>query len=365
MPRYHTGSRARLAAGADRRDAAAMREKVAWLATLCHYPGHPQTVEVIETHFAWVFLAGTRAYKLKKPLQQASMDYRTLSRRERACREELRLNRRLASDVYLRVLPLLRDRGGALTLRRVSGGGSRVADWLVEMRRLPTARMLDRVIGAGGPRPADLDRLAARLAAFFKHAERRPQTDAAYRSRLRREIHRNADELGARDLRLRRRLVGGVIRAQLDFLARHPGAFAGRGARLIDGHGDLRPEHVSLGGSSRGVCVIDCLEFDRGLRRLDPAEEIAFLALECARLGAAEAAEGMILRYLGASGDAAPPALLHFYASRRAALRAQLASWHLRDAAFAGQRREWRARAHSYLEDARRHAQRAAALADA
>jgi uncharacterized protein len=364
MPRYQARSRARVAVGTDRSDAAAMREKVAWLATPSHYPGHPQTVEVIETHFAWVFLAGTRAYKLKKPLQQASMDYRTLTRRERACREELRLNRRLAADVYLRVLPLLRDRGGALTLRRV-GGGSRVSDWLVQMRRLPASRMLDQLIGAGGPRPAEIERLAARLAAFFKHAERRPQTDTAYRSRLRREIHRNAHELGARDLRLRRRLVDGVIRVQLDFLARHPGAFAGRGARLIDGHGDLRPEHVSLGGSSRGVRVIDCLEFDRGLRRLDPAEEIAFLALECARLGASEAAAGMIRRYLGASGDAAPPALLHFYASRRAALRAQLASWHLRDAAFAGQWREWRARAHSYLEDARRHAQSAAALADA
>jgi aminoglycoside phosphotransferase family enzyme len=341
---------------------AALREKVAWLADPTHYPGRPRAVAVIETHFAWVFLAGARAYKLKKPLLQASMDYRTLARRERACREELRLNRRLAPRVYLGVVPLHRKPWGGLSLRRSGPGGPRIADWLVRMRRLDGARMLDRVIAAGALRAADLDRLAARLAVFFQHAERRPLQDGAYRTRLRREIRRNAGELRARDLGLSRHRVGSVAGAQLDFLSRYPRAFTGRAARLVDGHGDLRPEHVFLGDSSAGVCVIDCLEFDRNLRRLDPAEEIAFLALECVRLGAPGAAQELIGAYRGAAGDPAPPALMHFYMSRRAALRAQIAAWHLRDDAFAGQARRWKALAHSYLDDALRHIRRAAVL---
>ncbi|HET9109167.1 MAG TPA: hypothetical protein VFN79_18470 [Steroidobacteraceae bacterium] len=348
MPRNPTASRE-----------AVTREKVAWLADPCHYGRLRRPVEIIETHFAWVFLAGDRAYKLKKPLRQGSMDHRTLARRERACRDELRLNRRLAPHVYLRVVPLRRDRQGSFSLRPAAG--ARVTDWLVEMRRLPAARMLDRLIAARGLRPADLDGLVAVLAAFFRHALRRPLTDAAYRERLCREIRRNADELIASDLGLSRSKLVSLAEAQLAFVGRHPRTLAGRGARLLDGHGDLRPEHVFLGTSSMRACVIDCLEFDRDLRRLDPAEEVAFLALECERLGAAAAADGLLARYRRAAGDPAPPMLIQFYMSRRAAVRAQIAAWHLRDPAFAGEARAWKARADSYLADALRHIHRAVA----
>jgi len=137
---------------------AALRAKVAWLAQPDHYPHRPRAVEIIETHFAWVFLAGDRVYKFKKPLLQATMDYRTLARRGRACREELRLNRRLAPHVYLRVVPLLRASSGSLSLRPRQASGAMVVDWLVQMRRLRASRMLDRLISAGAVHGADLAR---------------------------------------------------------------------------------------------------------------------------------------------------------------------------------------------------------------
>lgn len=105
--------------------------------------------------------------------------------------------------------------------------------------------------------------------------------------------------------------------------------------------------------------MIDCLEFDPDLRRLDPAEEIAFLALECERLGATHVADDLVALYARGTGDPVPHALIHFYASRCAAVRAQIAVWHLRDEAFAGESRKWRARGHSYLADALRHARSA------
>lgn len=339
--------------------ATSLEEKVAFLADARHYRGRPRAVEAIETHFAWVFLVGERAYKLKKPLRQASMSYRTLALRERACRAELELNRRLAPGIYLRVVPLGRNAAGELMRAR----GVKIVDWLVEMVRLPASRMLDQAILAGAVRPRDLHRLVTRLAAFFRNARRRPMSDRDYLARLQQEVRRNAQELRAPDLALDRILVEEVVRSQLGLLNEHAQLLAGRGARLLDGHGDLRPEHAFLGTRGALACVIDCLEFDPDLRRLDPAEEISFLALECRRLGATHVAADLLALYVRTTGDPVPQALIHFYMSRRAAVRAQIAAWHLRDAAFARQSRKWRRHAHSYLADALRHIHRARSLA--
>ena len=338
--------------------ACSLEEKVAFLADARHYRGRPRSVETIETHFAWVFLVGNRAFKLKKPLCRGSMNYSTLSHRARACRAELELNRRLAPGVYLRVVPLGRKANGAL----MRGRGVQVVDWLVEMVRLPRVRMLDRAILRGAIGPRDLEQLMARLATFFRRAKRWPMSDRDYRDRLRQQILRNAHELQARDLALDRTLTQLFARSQLAFLDRHGPLLTGRGAHLLDGHGDLRPEHVFLGTRSAAACVIDCLEFDSDLRRLDPAEEIAFLALECDRLGAAYVADDLVAQYAGATRDPVPQPLILFYKSRRAAVRAQIAAWHLRDAAFAAESDQWRASAHSYLAEALRYIRRVRTL---
>jgi aminoglycoside phosphotransferase family enzyme len=312
-----------------------------------HYSDRPERVEVIETHFAWVFLTRRYAYKMKKPMQQARMDYRTLARRQRGCRNEIRLNRRLAPSVYLGVVPLSRTREGELRI----GRGQEAVDSLVKMRRLPAVRMLDRVIERRAVRAVDLESLMAVLAAFFRKARRWPMSGRVYQDRLRARILQNAKELRAHDLRLNRRRIDAVIRVQLEFLVRASDALATRGDRLIEGHGDLRPEHVWLGPPP---CVIDCLEFDRDLRRLDPAEEMAFLALECTRLGAPDVAASLLQRYRRAMRDRVPEALVHFYMSRLASTRAQIAAWHVRDPQFP-RRRPWIARANIYLADALRY----------
>ena len=332
--------------------------KVDYLADPHHHAGHPRSVTCIETHFAWVFLVGTLALKLKKPLRQASMNYETLADRERACRRELLLNRRLAPEVYLRVHPLLQTRTGRLSLR----AGVRVVDWLVEMRRLPTVRCLEHALLKGTVAACEWERLAAELAAFFTHAQPRPMSDRAYLARLRREVTQTGRELSARDLGLPVRQVAALTKIQLQVLEKNAGLFKGRGRRVRDGHGDLRPEHVFLGSRTSRPCVIDCLEFDPDLRRLDPAEETAFLALECERLAGEPAAVTLLACYRRHSGDPVPDALIDFYMSRRAAVRAQISAWHLRDPAFARERQAWRARTDAYLHDALRLGRRCATL---
>src|SRR5687767_4293968 len=81
----------------------------AWMGAPEAYPHRPAQVEQVETHISRVFLAGERVYKLKKPVRFAFLDFSTCAARERACREELRLNRRLAAEVYLDVVPVVRD----------------------------------------------------------------------------------------------------------------------------------------------------------------------------------------------------------------------------------------------------------------
>jgi uncharacterized protein len=322
-------------------------EKLAFLRDPNSYPGRVSAVHCIETHFAWVFLAGRYAYKLKKPLRQAAMDYRSLAARERGCREEIRLNRRLAPRVYLSTVALT-SADGALAL----DGRGRVEERLVKMRRLDLSRMLDAVLARRALTRSECARLAGTLARFYTRTTAVAESDVNYVARLRREIADSRRELVAVGPRIRQSLVRSVTRALGEFLERNAGQLAGRGAWIREGHGDLRPEHVYLGSP---VCVIDCLEFSRALRLLDPADEVAFLALEIERLGHPALAADLVGRYRRALADPVSDPVMCFYKSHRALLRAKLAAWHLGDPQIRVAR-PWVRRANSYLRDAQRQA---------
>jgi aminoglycoside phosphotransferase family enzyme len=315
-----------------------------------HYPARPRRIAVIETHFAWVFLAGSLAYKLKEPVRQDCMDYRSIAARQQGCRNEVRLNRRLAPGVYLGTVPITRSRDGSLKLGCT--GSAPVVDWLIKMRRLPAGRMLDQAILRQGTAACDVQRIAARLTRFFSEATPRPSAPRRYLARLRRRILQDRRALWAADVALDKPHLETITSAQLAFLDEHPSVLAQRAARLIDGHGDLRPEHVYLGLRSVEPCVIDCLEFRSNLRWLDPAEEMAFLVLECRRLGAGRVAKQLLAAYRELTPAPPEDSLLFFYMSLRALTRAKLAAWHLHDPQFARQAASWRARANSYLADA-------------
>jgi uncharacterized protein len=330
--------------------------KLAFLRDPRSYPDASRRVEVIETHFAWVFLTRTRAYKLKKPLRRGMMDYRTLARRRLGCQEEVRLNRRLSPGVYLGTTPLSQDRRGALRL----GTGGQAQDWLVVMRRLPAARMLDRALKCRAVSGADIDRVVATLGRFFAAARAVGATPAQFFRRLRAQSAADERELVAVSASWRA-LLRRVIAVQRRFLKLHRAALAARASHVVEAHGDLRPEHIHLGPP---VTVIDCLEFDRNLRLRDPAEELAYLQLEIRRLGHARLGRRLCQRVLEASGDAPGRAIVAFYMSHQALTRAKLAAWHVGDPQFPSSHR-WLRRARSYLGDALRYGESALRLAAA
>jgi aminoglycoside phosphotransferase family enzyme len=331
--------------------------KVAFLRKAANYPDTSCQVEAVETHMSWVFLLDKHVYKLKKPVCYELLDFRTLDARLYYCQEELRLNLRLAPEVYLGLVPLTVDRSGQLAL---SGHGA-VVDWLVRMHRLPAEHMLDHAILHHHLDDADLLRLAKRLAGFYLGLPPEPVACESYRDKFRRQIAANQQELRNEEFELAERRVNGITGAQLAALD-HIGSLLDQrvqAGRIVEAHGDLRPEHVYLGKS---IAIIDCLEFSRELRVVDSADELGFLALECERLGAPPAGVTILKHYSLLAADSPPVGLLHFYQSCRAATRALIAARHLLDEKFRHSP-HWQDRAGEYLDLAERHISQASTWA--
>jgi aminoglycoside phosphotransferase family enzyme len=306
--------------------------------------------EAIETHFAWVFLVGDRAWKLRKPVRRDPMDYSTLEARRRDSEAEVRLNRRLAPHAYLGTRPLTLESDGRLAL----GGNGVVVDWLVEMRRLDRKRMLDVVLAAGGATDADLHSVAALLASFYGREPAAVSDGATLQARLLDQVVANHRVIATLD----GVAAGDVRRMQAGFLGAQRALLDARAASgcIVEAHGDLRPEHILL---SKPPAVIDCLEFDRNLRILDRAEELEFLRLECSRIGHAVAGGRIARECLALLADAVPTRLQQFYRSHRAATRAKLYTWRATEPDHDDTGR-WRATAGEYLAIALEAAARAA-----
>jgi len=327
-----------------------LQAKVAFLRDPRSYAARPDAVEPIETHMAWVFLAGADAYKLKKPVRYPFLDFSTVDARRVDCEAEVRFNQGLAPGVYRGVLPLTVDEAGHLYL----GGSGTAVDWLVHMRRLPLERMLDRLIEAGRVDRADLDRLGNVLAAFYRSAARVHFEPGEYARRLEREVGETRDALADTRYGLSTAWIDAIGAALHRYLHEHGPVLEGRASagRVVEGHGDLRPEHVCL---ENPPVVIDCIEFNRDFRLLDPLDELAYLALECERLGAPEVGRSVCERYQAVTGDRVPTGLIDFYMGFRAQLRAKIAAWHVHDPTMRTPGK-WLGRAREYLRLAACHA---------
>ncbi len=330
--------------------AVTLESKVAFLRQATSFPEPTYRVEAIETHMSWVFLTDAFAYKLKKPVRNDFIDFSTIQARSFYCQEEVRLNRRLASGIYLGTVPLAFNTSGHLQLT----DGPTIVDWLVKMRRLPMHHMLDYAIIHGSANENDIGRLAARLARFYRSCAPIAIGPAEYRNRLLFRIDAQFLELSSPDFQLSSEQLKSIFQAQRNFLNSMSALLDARvlAGRIVEGHGDLRPEHICLEAEPT---IIDCLEFSRDLRTLDRADELAFLALECERLGAGGLGALLLRSYSQISNDWPSATLIHFYQSYRASLRATIALRHLKEQQFRYSP-EWPRRAKAYLQLAERHA---------
>jgi aminoglycoside phosphotransferase family enzyme/predicted kinase len=277
----------------------------------------PGPAGVAETHSAWVFFAGDRACKLKKPVDLGFLDFRSREVRAAVCAREVELNRRLAPDVYLGVAD-------------VHGPDGQVCDHLVLMRRMPPDRRLSALVAAGDPHLDDhLWQLAHLLAAFHARAERGPAADEAATVEARAALWeantaslREAADQGVVD-------AGEVDRVQAladRYLAGRRPLFDRRIAegRACDGHGDLLADDIFC--LEDGPRVLDCIEFDDRLRYGDVLGDVAFLAMDLEHLGHPEAAARFLAAYREHADDAWPASLAHHHIAYRAQVRAKVAA---------------------------------------
>jgi len=313
------------------------------------YPEQTSNVELKETHISWVYLTDRYVYKQKKPVQFEFLDFSTLELRKKFCEQEVALNQRFSPEVYLGVVPVSVNSAG-YQLKP----GANVVEWLVKMKRLDETTTLENLIQNEQLTRTQIKRLSERLTDFYTGQAPAMLRSNDFLQSLRHNILANRNDLLIA-LPQKEALVQFVTNAQLRCFSLEAEAFVQRVAdgRVVDGHGDLRPEHIyyRLGKP----VIIDCIEFNEEYRTNDVIDELAFLAMACDRLGNHEV--GKSIEQLMSSSEDSQPFLAFFYKCYRACVRAKVAA--LRATQSVGEAQaQSKQLAQEYLELARSYAER-------
>lgn len=285
------------------------------------YPAGVRQVELVQTHISWVLLAGDFAYKIKKPLKLAFLDFSTLAQRQQCCADELRLNRRFAPDLYLDVVGIFNTAQDP----HWDGSGAPI-EYAVKMRRFDEAARLDRLCAQGALKPEHVSALADVLHAFHTSAAVAP-SDARFGApgQILAPALENFQELERLDVSVAARLAALRAWTEAQFAQLTPLMHARQqSGRVRECHGDLHLGNMVLLGS--GVRMFDCIEFNENLRWIDVASEIAFTYVDLLAHGQPGLAGWFVNEALSRSGDYEAALLLRFYAVYRALVRAKVAA---------------------------------------
>jgi aminoglycoside phosphotransferase family enzyme/predicted kinase len=285
------------------------------------YPApRPATVTLVTTHISWVFITDHDVWKLKRPVDYGFVDYTTLDRRRHFCHEEVRVNHRLAPDVYLGVVPVRLD-GGVHVL---TAKGT-VVDYAVRMRRLPDTASAESLLRHGALTHGHLERLARRLAAFYATS---PPGSNGSLDVIRANVEENFAQVQPFVGRFVEPETFEAVRGwQLGWLGREAKRFEARRehGRIRDGHGDLRLEHVYF--ERDPPVVIDAIEFNERFRVGDVAADVAFLAMELDARSRPDLAASVLAAFARESGDYDLYGVVDFYLSYRAWVRGKVAGF--------------------------------------
>lgn len=285
------------------------------------FPHDVHDVEVLETHGNWIVLAGEYAYKIKKPVDFGFMNFSSLERRRFYCEEELRLNRRLAPDLYHRVVPIT----GSFETPRIDGKGEAL-EYAVVMTRFEHAQRLDAVLRRDELTGEALERLGREIAAFHSQA---PATDSRDPYSTPEQLHGMVAD-NFRDCRKLLKNEDQAFLAKVEAVAEEKFRSLEKllSSRVQAGcirecHGDLHLGNLVF--HEGRIQAFDCIEFNPEFRWIDTANEAAFLSMDLRYRGCPELAGRWLNAYLEHSGDYEAVPLLGFYESYRAMIRTKVA----------------------------------------
>ena len=281
----------------------------------------PKKCVLIETHISWVILAGSYAYKIKKALDLGFLDFSTLEKRRFFCEEELRLNKRLAPDIYLSVVPIT----GSVEQAQWGGEG-KVIEYAVKMRAFPQEAQLDRVLALEGLQPVQMDILARWIADFHALAEvAKGDSNFGDPDIIFQPIEENFKQLRQHitDVKILRTLAELEQWSEATFKILHP-VFC---QRKIDGfvrecHGDMHLQNIAWQDDT--PIVFDCIEFSPSLRWIDVISDVAFLLMDLQDRQESQLAQRFLNNYLEYTGDYGGVSVLRFYQVYRALVRAKI-----------------------------------------
>ncbi len=293
-------------------------------------PDASRHVSIVQTHISTVIVADEYVYKIKKPVDFGFLDFSSLSKRRYYCHQEVKLNQRLAPDVYLGVLAVLPGDGGYRMER--DEGQAKAVEYAVKMRRIPEERLMKSLFEKGALRDEHLKEIAAVVAKFHNEARRSPKIDEFGEARA---FRINTDE----NFEQTKGYIGTTIdREDFESLSEWTAAFYRTKTELFrariaaqkirDCHGDLHMDHVCL---LKPVAVIDCIEFNERFRYTDTIADIAFLLMDLEYRGARAFAERLWRYYQASTGESGMELLLTFYKVYRAYVRGKVIGFQLDD----------------------------------
>jgi uncharacterized protein len=300
-----------------------------------------------ETHISWVILTGEYAYKIKKCVKLEFLDTTTLAMRHFLCEEELRLNKRLAPDLYLEVVPITQD-GSGIHL----GGTGAIIDYAVKMKQFDPSQELPALLVRADVTAQEMTRLAERVAEFHRQAALAPD-DAGfdYAAQLSNSVLGNVAALLAHLSSLQEfPAMGQLIDWTHDLLHDLHECFRKRQTRgyIRECHGDLHAHNIVRWQGQ--LTPFDCLEFDPKLRWIDVMNDVAFLVMDLVGHDRRDLACEFLSRYVEKTGDYAGIRLLPFYALYRALVRAMVDA--LSSEQKPAERLEWKGRLHGRISTA-------------
>ncbi len=281
---------------------------------------HPvASLELLETHISWVILTGTYAYKIKKSVKLDFLDFSTLRQRRHFCEEELRLNRRMAPQLYLDVVPICGNEKSPQV-----GGEGRAIEYALKMHQFRQSAQLDKQLDAGLLNENDMRDLAATIATYHRDAavlDFSSDLDAV------RQI--SAPQLdnfptinSVADLKTTRRVREWTAQSLRDLertlIERHKNGF------VRECHGDLHL--ANLVRLSSGIVAFDCVEFSAALRNIDVISDVAFLAMDLVARARQDLAGIFVNRYLECTGDYSGMSVFGLYFVYHSMIRAKIAA---------------------------------------
>lgn len=289
-----------------------------------------EPIQLIQTHISYVLLTGDYAYKLKKPVNFGFLDFSTLEKRQHFCQEELRLNQRAASGLYLEVLPVTLTVEG---LYRLNGSGEPV-EYVLKMLQFSQECLFSTLFEQGELNETHLEELGRIVAQYHAEAQTNdyissfgevPQVRAAFDE----NYEQTEKYIGGPQTQVQ---FAETKQYTDRFFAERPELFVSRIQHnyIRECHGDLHLKNIALWHDK--IMLFDCIEFNEPFRFVDVMYDVAFAVMDLEARQRQDLGNAFLNAYIEQTGDWEGLQVLPLYLSRQAYVRAKVTSFLLDDA---------------------------------